>query len=78
MLVHELAKRVNRSPDTIKRWADTGLLDCTRDDRNRRQFAEDSIERCRDLARLSIRAQTENRKLADLLAELPQQVRLIP
>jgi DNA-binding transcriptional MerR regulator len=77
VLVSELAKRVNRSPDTIKRWVDEGLLVCDRDERNRRQFAEVSVERCLILARLSVVAQLQNRKLAAIAAELPEQLLLL-
>jgi DNA-binding transcriptional MerR regulator len=75
--VSELAKRVNRSPDTIKRWVDDGLLDCHRDERNRRQFSEQSVDRCLVLARLSIAAQLQNRKLSELAAEMPEQLQLL-
>jgi DNA-binding transcriptional MerR regulator len=78
VLVSELAKRVNRSPDTIKRWVDEGLLDCDRDERNRRQFSEESVERCLILARLSVAAQLQNRKLAEIAAEMPEQLLLLP
>ncbi|MGH6863848.1 MAG: MerR family transcriptional regulator [Methylocella sp.] len=77
VLVSELAKRVNRSPDTIKRWVDDGLLECHRDDKNRRQFSEASVDRCFVLARLSIEAQQQNRKLAELVAEIPEQLALL-
>ncbi len=78
MLVSELAKRVNRSPDPIKRWVDGGLLDYKRDDRNRLQFSEACVERCLILARLSVAAQLQNRKLAELVAEIPEQLALAP
>jgi excisionase family DNA binding protein len=77
VLVSELAKRVNRSPDTIKRWVDDGLLECYRDERNRRQFSEQSVDRCLVLTRLSVAAQLQNRKLAELVAEMPEQLQLL-
>jgi len=77
MFVNEVAKRVGRHTDTIKRWADEGLLECERDERNRRIFREEDVERCRELARLSVRAQMENRKLADLAEQLPKQLGLM-
>jgi DNA-binding transcriptional MerR regulator len=75
--VSELAKRVGRTPETIKRWADEGLLDCDRDDRNRRVFREEHVEVCRQLARLSVTAQIQNRKLSEIVEELPRQLRLL-
>jgi DNA-binding transcriptional MerR regulator len=77
VLVGELARRVNRSTDTIKRWVDDGLIECHRDERNRRQFSERSVERCLLLAELSVSAQIRNRKLAELVAELPEQLQLL-
>ncbi len=78
MLVSELAKRVNRSPDTIKRWVDEGLLKCYRDERNRRQFSEESVDRCLVLVQLSVAAQLQNRKLAEVVADMPEQLVLLP
>jgi excisionase family DNA binding protein len=77
VLVSELAKRVNRSPDTIKRWVDEGLLPCYRDERNRRQFSEESVDRCLVIARLSVAAQLQNRKLVEVVAEMPEQLLLL-
>ena len=77
MLVSELARRVGRSTETIKRWADEGLLDCERDERNRRVFHEEDVERAHELARLSVTAQLRNRKLGEIVKELPQQLSLL-
>jgi MerR HTH family regulatory protein len=77
VLVNELARRVNRSPDTIKRWVEEGLLECWRDERNRRQFSEASVDRGLDLARLSVAAQLQNKKLRELVAEIPEQLLLL-
>lgn len=74
MLVGELARRVGRSPDTIKRWLEEGLLDCDRDDRNRRVFDDRHVERCLELARLSVSAQVQNKRLSELANELPIQL----
>jgi DNA-binding transcriptional MerR regulator len=76
VLVGELARRVGRSSDTIKRWLEEGLLDCERDDRNRRVFADRHVERCLELARLSVSAQVQNKKLSELANELPRQLAL--
>jgi DNA-binding transcriptional MerR regulator len=77
VLIGELARRVGRSPDTIKRWLDQGLLNCERDERNRRIFTELDVERCSDLIRLSIAAQVQNKKLAELADNLPVQLSLV-
>jgi DNA-binding transcriptional MerR regulator len=77
MLVAELARRVGRTPDTIKRWTDEGLLNCERDDRNRRIFREEHVEMCLQLVRLSVTAQLQNRKLSELVEGLPQQMSLL-
>lgn len=77
VLVSELARRVGRSAETIKRWADEGLLECDRDERNRRIFGEEHVERAQELARLSVTAQVRNRKLSEIVEELPQQLPLL-
>ncbi len=74
MLIGELALAVGRSVETIKRWEALGFLSAHRDERNRRIFDEDSVERCRELARLALRAQLEQRPLEQLVAELPEQL----
>jgi len=77
MLVGDVARRVGRSTETIKRWADDGLILCTRDERNRRVFSEEQVSRCEILARLSVEAQITNRKMSDLLARQPEQMPLL-
>jgi hypothetical protein len=77
VLVGELARRVGRSPDTIKRWVNQGLLPCDRDDRNRRIFGDEHVARCLELIRLSVSAQIRNRKLVELADELPEQLNLV-
>lgn len=77
VLVGELSSRVGRSPDTIKRWIQEGFLECDRDGRNRRIFRDEHVDRCRELARLGIAAQVRNKKLAELVQDLPQQLPLV-
>ena len=77
VLVSELAKRIGRTPETIKRWADQGFIPCERDDRNRRIFREEHVGLCREIARLSISAQTQNRKLSELVELIPVQLGLL-
>jgi len=77
VFVTELARSVNRTPETIKRWIATGLLDCERDEHNRRVFHEEHVERCHELARLGVKAQIEQRRLSDLVAAEPKQLSLV-
>jgi len=77
VFVAELARRVDRTPETIKRWVAEGVLTCARDERNRRVFDEGHVARCRELARLSVAAQIQNRKLSELVEELPEQLGLL-
>jgi DNA-binding transcriptional MerR regulator len=77
VFVAELARRVGRTPETIKRWVTKGLLDCERDEHNRRVFGEKHVERCQELAKLGVKAQVEQRPLTDIAAEQPIQLDLI-
>jgi hypothetical protein len=77
VFVAELARRVGRTPETIKRWIAKGLLDCERDEHNRRVFGEKHVERCHELAKLGVKAQVEQRPLTDVAAEQPLQLTLI-
>lgn len=43
VFVAELARRVGRTPETIKRWVAKGLLECERDEHNRRVFEEKHV-----------------------------------
>ncbi len=77
MQVGELAKRVGRSVDTIKRWEEEGLLSCERDPRGRRVFDESHVELCLRLADLGLLAQRRSEKLATLAAAEPLQLSLL-
>jgi DNA-binding transcriptional MerR regulator len=77
VFVTELARNVNRTPETIKRWIASGLLECERDEHNRRVFHEEHVERCHELARLGVKAQIEQCKLSDLVAAQPEQLQLV-
>jgi len=77
MLIGELARRIGRTPETIKRWADEGLIPCDRDERNRRVFREDHVSLCLELVRLSVTAQISNTKLSEILERRPKQLPLI-
>jgi DNA-binding transcriptional MerR regulator len=77
MLVGELAKRIGRSIDTIKRWEEIGLLRCARDGRGRRVYEESHVQLGCRLADLGSLAQRRSEKL-EALAELePVQLQLI-
>lgn len=43
----EAAKLLGVSPDTLRRWDQTGKLETTRDERNRRRVPRDELERLR-------------------------------
>ena len=77
VLVGEIARKVGRTPETIRRWLDQGLLKCDRDALNRRVFNDEHVQRCLDLARLSVTAQLQNRKMREIAPEYPQQLDLI-
>jgi DNA-binding transcriptional MerR regulator len=77
MQIGELARRVGRSVDTIKRWEDDGLISCDRDERGRRLFKEAHVDRCRELAYLGVIAQLRSARLADLASAQPMQLSLL-
>ena len=77
MLVAELARRVGRSVDTIKRWEGQGLLAPRRDDRDRRTYTEADVALCLELARLGIAARRKSQKLSVLAAMAPRQLQLL-
>ena len=77
MLVAELARRIGRSVDTVKRWEDQGLLTPRRDDRDRRTYTEEDVALCLELARLGISARRQSQKLSVLAAAAPQQLQLL-
>jgi len=62
---------------SIKRWVAAGLIDCDRDERNRRIFSAEHVERCQELAKLGVKAQIQQRKLSDVVADQPQQLQLL-
>jgi DNA-binding transcriptional MerR regulator len=78
MHVGDLAKRVDRSVDTIRRWEEEGLLSCERDRRGRRIYDESHVELCLRLADLGLLAQRRSEKLKALADREPQQLSLLP
>ncbi len=77
MQVGELARRVGRSVDTIKRWEEERLLSCARDRRGRRIYDESHVELCLRLADLGLLAQRRSEKLSTLAAAEPVQLSLL-
>jgi len=77
MQVGELAKRVGRSVDTIKRWEEGRLLSCPRDSRGRRSYDETHVELCLRLADLGVLAQQRSAKLTTLATAEPEQLSLL-
>jgi hypothetical protein len=77
MLVTEFARRINRSVDTVKRWEESNLLVCPRDERGRRIFTEEHIAVGSRLATLSLVAQRRSEKLESLALREPVQLSLL-
>jgi DNA-binding transcriptional MerR regulator len=77
MYVAELARRVGRSVDTIKRWEEQRLVSPARDSQGRRVFDERDVSRCLQLARLSLLAQRRSEKLLALADRDPVQLALL-
>lgn len=77
MQISELARRVERSVDTIKRWEQEGLLVCERDSRGRRVYDESHVELCLRLADLGLLAQQRSERLKVLVAAEPSQLLLL-
>ena len=77
MQVGELAKRVGRSVDTLRRWEDEKLLSCDRDNRGRRVYNETHVELCLRLADLGVLAQRRSEKLTSLSKNVPTQLSLL-
>jgi DNA-binding transcriptional MerR regulator len=77
MYVAELARRAGRSVDTIKRWEDQNLLSPTRGSRGRRVYDQNDLDKCLQLARLSLLAQRRSEKLMSLAQREPEQLLLI-
>jgi DNA-binding transcriptional MerR regulator len=78
MQVGELAKRIGRSTDTIKRWEEAGLLTCERDGRGRRVYGEEHVKLGFRLADLGVSAQRRSEKLKTLADREPHQLSLLP
>lgn len=77
VLIGELAGRIGRHVDTLKRWEEAGLLTPRRDERGRRIYGEEDFMRCLQLAALSVSAQKNSVKLAELAERLPVQLELL-
>jgi DNA-binding transcriptional MerR regulator len=77
MQVGELAKRIGRSVDTIKRWEEEGLLRSERDCRGRRVYGEEHVRIGFRLADLGLLAQRRSEKLKALADREPRQLSLL-
>lgn len=71
--ISEASAVVGRSPDTLRRWEERGLIRPGRDRRGHRVFSDSDVARCVELARHSLAAQYLNKKLIDVV---PQQLSL--
>jgi hypothetical protein len=77
MTVGQLARRVGRSVDTIKRWEDQKLFTCPRDYRGRRIYDQSHVDLCLRLAELAIVAQRRSEPLSLIAAAEPRQLTLL-
>ena len=77
MTVGELARRISRSVDTIKRWETEGLLVPCRDERDRRTYDENQVILAARLADLGIIAQRRSEKLTTIAGREPLQLALL-
>ena len=77
MHIGDLAKRVVRSVDTLRRWENDGLLVCERDNRGQRVYNESHVEVCLRLADLGLLAQRRSEKLVTLASSEPTQLYLL-
>jgi DNA-binding transcriptional MerR regulator len=73
MHISEASRLVGRSPDTLRRWEEEGLIVPDRDGRRHRVYRDSDIARCLELARYSEAAQILNRPLSEVV---PQQLSL--
>ncbi len=76
MRIGEVAGRIGRSVETIKRWEELGLLFPRRDERGQRRFDPETVERCIELAALGMEAQRRSQPLHELASALPVQLSL--
>jgi DNA-binding transcriptional MerR regulator len=74
MLIGEFCRAVGRSPDTVKRWEELGLLQVRRDRRGQRRYSELHVARALQLAELGLLAQIQSRKISTLASEAPGQL----
>lgn len=76
MGIGAVSEMIGRSPDTLRRWEKDGLVTPQRDRRGHRFYKLEHIERCRELARLSLYAQRRSTKLIVYVANQPTQLSL--
>jgi predicted site-specific integrase-resolvase len=71
MTIGELARRVGRSTETLRRWEAEGLLVSSRDHLGKRVYREHHIERALLLAEAGPSAQRRARKMSVVINDLP-------
>lgn len=77
MRISDVAKKIGRSVDTLKRWEAEGLIQPARDERGQRRFEDDDVAVCKRLADLAILAQQDSVKLSLLAHQIPEQLSLL-
>jgi hypothetical protein len=79
MTIGQLASRIGRSVDTLRRWETQGLLVADRDSRGHRVYAELHFEAALVLLKAGPAAQQRSTKMASVLRDLPgHQISLFP
>lgn len=65
--ISEASRAVGRSPDTLRRWEEQGLIDPERDARGRRVYRDHHVARCLEIASHSLNAMSSNTKLVSVV-----------
>jgi len=73
MRISDIAIVIGRTPDTLRRWEEQGLIQPERNGWGERVFDEQDLARCQQLVRYALTAQKANRPLREIV---PKQLSL--
>jgi hypothetical protein len=65
--IREASRAVGRSPDTLRRWEEEGLISPRRDARGHRVYSDRDLAACRELAGHAFEAMSSSRKLSQVI-----------